>query len=353
MNEECTESGRRTAICNWQHCGKKMSISYNGGTTNLIDHLVSTHGFHRTPLKPPREDASDSDSLNSSNSKESDGSRWKDSKGGVDSDKETEVYIRSDKDYDYWGPINNPRLPDPYVSYTAIRDLHSQSLYRTHTKVDMKGSDKWIILCLASQKLSQNSPKIKPEKEIKEIVAFLMNTDTKDIYKESLSKLKYLKGPLSADLKRDAHNAIDHLPDWINHQNNLDNGKKRPREAGITATQVLVKKELTPESQNAEEEKKIERFTSPDRKRQKKPLIDTSRDTHLSPRLSPNEITAPMITPTPPLATGSNRAKLSPHTTTNTTKFTSVFIPPLLLKKRTVTIAKPEPPQPLENPKMF
>jgi hypothetical protein len=345
MNEECTDSGRRTAICNWQHCGKKMSISYNGGTTNLIDHLVSTHGFHRTPLKPPREDASDSDSLNSSNSKESEGRGWKDSKGGVDSDKETEVYIRSDKDYDYWGPINNPLLPEPYVSYTAIRDIHSQSLYRTHTKVELKGSDKWIILCLASQKLSQNSPKIKTEKEIKEIVAFIMNTDTKDIHKESLSKLKYLKGPLSTELKKDAHHAIDHLSDWINKN---DNGKKRPREAGINATQVLVKKELTPEDQSAEEEKKIERFTSPDRKRQKKPLIDTS-NTHLSPRLSPNEITAPMITPTPALST-SNRAKLSPQTTT---KFTNLFIPPLLLKKRTVTIAKPEPPQPLEDPKMF
>jgi len=323
--------------------GKKMSISYNGGTTNLIDHLVSTHGFHRTPLKPPREDASDSDSINSSNSKESDGRGWKDSKGGIDSDKETEVYIRSDKEYDYWGPINTPLLPEPYVSYTAIKDQHSSAFYRTFSKVELKGSDKWFILCLASQKLSQSSPKIKTEKEMKEIVAFIMNSDTKDIQKESLSKLKFVKGNISADMKREGHNAIDQLSEWINKN---DNGKKRPREAGLGASQVLVKKELTPED-NSEEEKKIERFTSPDRKRQKKPLVESGggSNSHLSPRSSPNEITtAPIITPTPPLSTTNNRAKLSPQT-----KYTA----PLLTKKRTVTISKPEPPQPLDDPKMF
>jgi len=341
MIEECADNGRRAAICNWQHCGKKMSISYNGGTTNLIDHLVATHGFQRTPLKPPREDGSESGS-SSKDSKEEKKEKFREPK--LEEKDSGEVFIRSDKDYEFWGPTNTPALPEPYVTYSAIRDIHSNLTFRPLSKVEVKGSDKWIILCLASQKSGQLSPhKIKNEKEPKDVVAFILNIDTKVIKKESMAKIKYLKGALGAEAKREGNAALDRLPDWIS-KNDV---KKRQRE-GLSSSQPIKKDPFeTGTETNSGGDERIG-FASPDKKRQKKGTMSNPGNNAIVP---PGTVTSPLLFPnqTPPLST-SGSAGFLPNLNRMKTLIDDKNHKSLLAKRVTTTIANPEPPQPLEIP---
>jgi len=380
MIEECADNGRRSAICNWQHCGKKMSISYNGGTTNLIDHLVSTHGFQRTPLKPPKEECTDSGSSSRESYKEPEVKKERKYR----EKEQTEVFIRSDKDYDYWGPLNIYSLPEPYVTYAGIRDINTDTFFRSFSKVEMKGSEKWIILCLATLNydLSPGAvvivppppppPLIKREKEFvvgsdpEEALAFLMHMETKYIKKEYLSKLRFIKGSISADLKREANNALDNLPEWIIKNDLKKKRKPQPEpEQPILETSgsstVLKKDPLdeTLESSSGGDgrkggghlEENLDRI-QPQRKKIKKSQNYTKNgsgsDSHkTSPVSSPVKI--PFSTPVPSLITPAqnltnfNRMKLIVDEKYNKTSF--------LFKKREYTIAPPEPPQPLENPR--
>jgi hypothetical protein len=349
MIEECADNGRRAAICNWQHCGKKMSISYNGGTTNLIDHLVATHGFQRTPLKPPREDGSDSGSSSKDSKEIEKKEKFREPK--IEEKDSGEVFIRSDKDYEFWGPTNTPLLPEPYVTYSAIRDIHSNLTFRPLSKVEVKGSDKWVILCLASQKSGQTSPhKIKNEKEPKDVVAFILNTDTKVIKKESMSKLKYLnKGTLSGEARREGNAALDRLPEWISKN---DGVKKRQRENNLSSSQPIKKDpfETTTETNSGGDEKKKtdSRFASPDKKRQKKGTV-SNMSTTSNPIVPP--VTSPILFPsqTPPLSTTGSSGFL-PNLNRMKTLMDDKNQKSLLAKRITTTIANPEPPQPLEIP---
>jgi hypothetical protein len=385
MIEECADNGRRSAICNWQHCGKKMSISYNGGTTNLIDHLVSTHGFQRTPLKPPKEECTDSGSSSRESYKEPEVKKERKYR----EKEQTEVFIRSDKDYDYWGPLNIYSLPEPYVTYAGIRDINTDTFFRSFSKVEMKGSEKWIILCLATLNydLSPGAvvivpppppppPLIKREKEVvvgssdpEEALAFLMHMETKYIKKEYLSKLRFIKGSISADLKREANNALDNLPDWIS-KNDLKKKRKQqlePEQPLLDTSSTVLKKDPFAEALAESSSggggggkkggplEEVEDFHR--RKKIKKSQSFTKNgsgsDSHkTSPVSSPMKI--PFSTPVPSLITPAtthhisnltnfNRMKLIVDEKYNKTSF--------LFKKREYTIAPPEPPQPLENPR--
>jgi len=183
------------------------------------------------------------------------------------------------------------------------------------------------------------------------MVAFVMNADTKDIQKECLSKFKLLKGNISVELKREANAAIDSLYEWIakNDNNNGNiNEKKRPKEGVVGGTNqtTLVKKESFSDFTEEQEKKIIDRFASPERKRPKKPnLLDSTNNT--SPETSPRTITTPpFLLPIVALCSPNHNSisKLSPDKKMN-------YKIPLLSKRRTVTIAPPEPPQPLDQPK--
>jgi len=308
------------------------------GTTNLIDHLVATHGFQRTPLKPPREECSDSGSSSKESYKEP--TEIKKERKYRDQKEQTEVFIRSDKDYDYWGPLNIQPLPEPYVTYAGIRDVHNNSFFRSYSKVEMKSSEKWVILCLATLNSELSPVQLKRERESDDTIAFIMNMDTKAIKKEMLSKLTIIKGAISAEMKREANLAMDSLPDWILKN---DSNLKRSSDG------VLLKKDpfdVAQESSSGEREKNVEdgRFPSPERKKQKNGSGSSSNIA--SPISSPM---SSFSTPVPPVVSPS--AGLSNFSRMKQIVDEKYNKPSLLSKRREFTIAPPEPPVPLENPR--
>jgi len=267
---------------------------------------------------------------------------------------QTEVFIRSDKDYDYWGPMNIYTLPEPYVTYAGIRDIRNNTFFRSFSKIEIKGSEKWIILCLVTLNTDLSPIQIKRDTDTEEAMAFIMHIDTKSIKKEHLSKLKFIKGTISADMKREANIAIDSLPDWI-----IKHDLKKRKQLDHSCNTMVLKKDpfdALGSSSGGEGDKKPEenRFPSPERKKLKKSRSKNgsgSSSNRTSPVSSP-KMQISIATPVASLITTSapqnlsnfNRMKLIVDEKYNKT---SLF----LYKKREFTIAPPEPPQPLENPR--
>jgi len=140
-----------------------------------------------------------------------------------------------DNTYDYWGPLNICALPEPYTTYAVIRESQNNAFFRSFSKVEIKGSEKWVILCLATLNSDER------ETDAEEPIAFIMNMENKTIKKEDLSKLKLIKGTISAELKREANSALDGLNDWIMKNESLT-AKKRERTDEVTAISGTVLK---------------------------------------------------------------------------------------------------------------
>jgi len=179
-------------------------------------------------------------------------------------------------------------------------------------------------------------------------------------------------------MKKEANAAIEQLPEWI--LQNENDGKKNPREtknsqeSSPLKTEHPIKSEVnfdqkfpepqipisdkTPSpkkrSKNLYRTPTKERTQSPQKKRQKSKnsesnlLPTTSITTDLSP-------IPPLIASPPPLITAAmvfSESENMGSCELGMEGYSGSGIS-WLSKRRTVTIAKPEPPQPLDEPKMF